>query len=261
MGDVTFRCPPLVEVSFGVRFPKPPDLHSAHFGLFWAQIRNEFTVTADQPPILDTTSIGQTIVSAEPFISPRVWLIHKEKALLIQLQADRFYLNWRRLQPDAEYPRFAKLLPEFERYATMWRAFLDQQGLGSLEPSGCELSYINHLMPQKGWSNLSEAGNVLRPLVGSELLSGQGPPHAISWAGIFNLQTSRMTASVNTFENAKDRTQKALQFEIKAEPLVDVSSIARMLNWYESANVDVVSVFTSLSTEWAQAEVWGRVSS
>jgi uncharacterized protein (TIGR04255 family) len=191
---------------------------------------------------------------------PRVWLVHREKALLIQVQDDRIYFNWRRLQPNAEYPRFANLLPQFERYITMWSKFLDQQGLGLLEPSVCDLSYINHFSLE-GWKNLWDVGRVLSPLTMDVPYPAKSPPSSVNWGTIFDRDSSRMILSLQTLENATNRVERVLQFEIKAESHVPLKSVTAAAEWFVKANLDIVETFTSLTTEWGQTEIWGRVSS
>lgn len=259
MGEVTFRRPPLIEVSFGIRFDRPPELHTGHFGLYWAQLKSEFPETSDQAPILDPKTFGH-IGGYDRFL-PRVWFVHRDKSLLIQLQSDRFYLNWRRLQPTAEYPRFATLAPLFARYTTMWSNFLDQSGLGTLEISACELSYINHVLPPGGWGDLWDAGKIIKPLVGTTPLNGGFPLRAVNWGGTFDNGTSQMSLILQTAENANDRTEKLLQYEIKAESSIPIGSIDAMTDWLNQANLDVVGAFTSTTTDFAQQEIWGRVSS
>jgi uncharacterized protein (TIGR04255 family) len=108
MGKTTFEQPPLVEVSFGLFYKQPENFRAAHYGAFWSKIKPEFVGVEDRVAVGDIQARLLTRVDAFPL--PRVWFEHKDHYLLIQLQPDRFYLNWRKLH-DGEYPRYESLLP------------------------------------------------------------------------------------------------------------------------------------------------------
>jgi uncharacterized protein (TIGR04255 family) len=250
MGDVTFRRPPLIEVSFGLRFRRPPALHVAHYGLFWANIVRDFPDTLDQPPIADPQT------PPPEWFGPRVWLVHRDKALLLQLQYDRFHVNWRRLTPDVEYPRFTTLAPLFRIYCTAWAEFLDRFGLGRLEDLRAELSYVNHLEPSEGWPKVSDIGRVITPLQ-ADATVGEALPTVVTWGATFELAHTRTSADLKTMMRPEN-VEKLFQLEIKAESSEPLSSVEEALLWAERANGDIVTTFCSITSNWAQKELWDR---
>jgi len=251
MGDVTFRRPPLVEVSFGLRFRRPPGLHVAHYGLFWSRFERDFPDTLDQPPIADPQ------MPPPEWFGPRVWLVHRDKALLLQLQYDRFHVNWRRLTPDVEYPRFTTLAPVFSTYCVAWAEFVDRLGLGRLEDMRAELSYVNHLEPSDGWPKVSDIGRVIAPLRTGVDVKGTLPA-SVEWGAIFELAHTKTSANLKTMMRPEDGGKKLFQLEIKAESLAPLSSAPEALQWAARANIDVVTTFCSITSDWAQKELWHR---
>ena len=253
MSDVVFRKPPLTEVSFGVRFKTPAEFSSAYIGRFWAQIAKDFSQAVDRPPIFDPKA-----AFGEDSFAPRVWLVHKDQALLLQIQRDRFYVNWRRIgEPNKVYPSFNLLQPSFTRYFGEWRSFVDTSGLGQLEIVGCELTYTNFVSPNSRWKGLSEVGKVFSPLGASQDI---GAKHIVSgWNGVFDFVTNRITATIQTLRNVSDASQHKMQFEIKAEALVPPSANEDFGTWMTAANSDIVSAFLTLTTEWAQTDLWERI--
>jgi uncharacterized protein (TIGR04255 family) len=255
MSDIVFRKPPLVEVSFAIRFKPPAEFSSAHIGRFWAQIAKDFSLAVDKPPIMES---GQ-ITLVPDGLAPRVWLVHNDQALLLQIQRDRFYVNWRRLGAANEnYPSFKKLQPLFSKYLGEWIGFTDTSGLGQLEIQHCELSYMNFIVPDASWSGLNDLGKVFVCLGASQDI---GATHySTGWNGIYDFGTNRVSAILQTLRNVSDPSQKKIQFEVKAEPLAPLKVADDPVAWLTSANEDIVNAFLSLTTTWAQKELWERVN-
>jgi uncharacterized protein (TIGR04255 family) len=258
MSEVEFRNPPLAEVSFGVRYRTPPEFSTAYIGRFWAQIAAEFSQALDRPPILDQHAVSGPTVGFEGAFAPRVWLVHKDQALLLQIQRDRFYVNWRRLGDTPNgYPSFANLKPSFMKYLGEWRSFMDASGLGQLEIHGCELTYTNFISPDSRWNGLTEIGKVFEPLRASQdinatrILSG--------WNGTYDFEKNRVTATIQTFRNVTDNSQHRIQFDVKAEPLLPSDAASDFEAWMIAANSNIVSAFLSLTTEWARKDLWERI--
>lgn len=111
--------PPIDEVVCGFVF-EPLPLSSLDFGVYWDQRRADFPQHELQPPVLDGSSIRIGAV-----LDARVWLIGGNDELVLQLQHDRFYVNWRRR--GDHYPRFSnyngniglkqRALEEFAQFA------------------------------------------------------------------------------------------------------------------------------------------------
>ncbi len=74
----------------------------------------------------------------------RYWFISADGTLLIQVQADRFTLNWRQTGIKAEYPRYRNLRPAFERLFSNFLTHISP-GVQALTPNFCEVTYINHV--------------------------------------------------------------------------------------------------------------------
>ena len=56
-----------------------------------------------------------------------------------------FYFNWRRMQEDEAYPRYETIIEDFKKTLSVFEKFLEEEGLGSVNPERCELTYINHI--------------------------------------------------------------------------------------------------------------------
>ena len=109
MPAVNYKNPPISEVSFGLAFTPLDGFRTSHYGLFWNQIRSDYPETVDQPPILTQLPSISIQENKFSFPLPRCWYIHRDRKLLIQLQSDRIWLNWRHLTSADDYPHFPSI--------------------------------------------------------------------------------------------------------------------------------------------------------
>lgn len=252
---LAFRTPPLVEVSFGLFFEQVAGMSSAHFGRFWSTIAGTFPETQDQLMVGLPKGVAGNL-----FPLPRVWFVHKDRALLIQLQTDRFYLNWRRI-PGGEYPRFGQMLPLFSDYVNRWRKFVDESGIGPLHINKCELTYVNHIFEGEGWSGVSQISNVLSP---SLVVPPQGrlpDPVGLAWQSTYQIGDCDVVAEVKTATLVEDQQKKLLQLELKAQSKSKIDALLECEKWLAGANLVLEDVFLAMTTKTAQEDNWHRVRS
>jgi len=86
--------------------------------------------------------------SMASMISPRCWFLNGEKGTrMLQVQHDRFVLNWRKLDIDEEqYPHYDEALrPLFVKEYGRFERFLREEGLPTPVPDQADLTYLNHI--------------------------------------------------------------------------------------------------------------------
>jgi uncharacterized protein (TIGR04255 family) len=154
-----YDAPPLVEVVFGRQFD-PLQLSVAHAGLLWERLdREAYPHVQEQPPLPPVIEAFDEQGAPEIYIgdvlSPRLWFTSREHDSLIQLQRDRFLVNWR--AGGQPYPRYSALFPKFEAVWATFENFV-QAELG-LAPSmrQFELTYVNHIPWAPSWPDLGTA--------------------------------------------------------------------------------------------------------
>lgn len=147
--------PPIVEVVCGVKFEPIPALDSLRHGLYWARIRERYP-RAEAHPLL--TNPNARIVSEFPL--QRTWFVSGDDEVVIQLQFDRFYVNWRKRH--SVYPRFdgdeQSVYRRFEREFDGFRVFL--RDLLDVAPriEGIELSKVDVLDHPADWVDINDLG-------------------------------------------------------------------------------------------------------
>lgn len=164
-----FRSPPVSEVVLSVQFDPLSKLQIHHFGLLWLEFRARFPKVESRPPIdrqvetFHKEPAGQPQIAFElvnPFITPRVWFVSETGCELLQVQQDRFIVNWRRIKLE-KYPRYPHVKSMLEREFAIFSDFVSEQKLGSIVANQCEVTYINQIEPGSVWEKHSQVGRVL----------------------------------------------------------------------------------------------------
>jgi uncharacterized protein (TIGR04255 family) len=172
--------------------------------------------------------------------------------LLLQLQLDRLYLNWRK-QADGAYPRFSKLFPVLTDLVQRWREFVDSTALANIRLKHFEMTYINHIYEGGLWPTFSQAKNVFRPFAFTSVNVGLPEPATMIWQEAYRLEKCNVLINANAGTRA-DTKQKVLQLDLRGNSQNAEQSFDGLEAWFSSANVDLGRVFLSLTTDAAQKE-------
>jgi uncharacterized protein (TIGR04255 family) len=168
--------PPVVEVICGLWFA-PMDIDPVVAGAYWNERKADFPNRQLHPAIERATGL---VISAVPRM--RVWLLSHDESQLVQLQSDRFYLNWRRVTPDAGYPRFSgdtglrvQSLREFEQFAAFCEHALGRRPV----VDRVELGKVDHMEEGTSWDGLADLA-VMLPGLASVLHMSEGQETAVA---------------------------------------------------------------------------------
>jgi len=252
-----FESPPVNEVAMGVKFEPIEGLTLAHFGLFWATLRDEFGKSEEAIPLGTPADIPMR-AGGGPL--PRLWLVHNDEQFLIQLQPNIFYFNWRRRGEKQAYPSYDSIRPLFEKYLSSFFAFLEHEGLPTPSAFSCDLTYVNiiptlaekmekielgYLFPDFSWNSTEE-----RALT---------HPKAVNWHSAFDLadEAGDLTAKIQSATNKEDGSS-VIKFEINASGGTKLLSLSETDTWFEIAHSAIVMAFADLTISDAQRELWGR---
>ena len=252
----TFENPPLNEVSFGVHFSPISGFKTAHYGALWSRLGPAFDQTEDKPVVAGITLPP----TAEWFPLPRVWFVERGKAVLLQIQPNRFYFNWRKGGPGTPYPRFDSLEPLFEKYFSLFLSFMKEMDLGVPEITGAELAYVNHLPQGQGWTSLQEVQEVF-PSISLPSAPSLGLVDGLLWHVVFDTEAGRFDADVKSGKQKAEPHEGVLLFEMKVTQEARLGSMENLREWLSNANNSIVAGFLELTSEKMQNEVWRRVRS
>jgi uncharacterized protein (TIGR04255 family) len=172
-----YENPPLAEVALGIQLDPLPQVRAAHIGLLWERFLEEFPGLQEHPPIdmaeedfgpTRTRTITVQLMGLQPV--PRHWFISHDGSRVIQVQPDRFVLNWRRVHQDEPYPRYETLRGEFEHHYKTYLDFLTEQKLGVPTIRHAEVNYVNQIPVDSETQSigLSDVLRTWRPAYGPE---------------------------------------------------------------------------------------------
>jgi len=194
---------------------------------------------------------------------PRTWFISADDSVLIQLQADRLLLNWRRGATNAEYPHFETVSGRFRAIYQQFEAFVADAELGTIQPEFCEMTYVNQFRPKDADGGLPNVRDILRLWPEPFGQEWNVRADAVRFQADYRMlpvngeSPGRLTASLNV-ANMQSIPSQVLQFELAARgrPLGD--GFNGVIAFHERARENIVRYFAAVTTETAQNE-WHRI--
>jgi uncharacterized protein (TIGR04255 family) len=148
----SYRKPPVAEVIVAVAFRPLERLSVVHIADLWREsFASHFKRVEEQPPhIPQIEQVGvqafppqiSMLVSQQP-LPTRLWFLTDDGQELLQVQRDWFACNWRKVTPESEYGRWPSRRAAFEKWFGELQRFIAAQDLGRVEPTQCEVTYIN----------------------------------------------------------------------------------------------------------------------
>lgn len=95
-------------------------------------------------PVMPPSSVE---IRLEPATAmPRTWFLSNDGTELVQLQHDRFTLNWRAVEEHVKYPRYSKLRRRFAELLKVLTAD-DEKEKRRYSVNLCEVTYVNTIEP------------------------------------------------------------------------------------------------------------------
>ncbi len=248
-----YKNPPVVEVAVNAFFKPLPRLKTAHFGRFWEMHRSEFPTSDDYPPVYVSEP---QLLDLPPL--RRIFLVGANGTYVVQLQADLFVLNWRKIPLDQQYPHFESIKKQFLKHWQSFQDFVRTFELGNLELTRYELAYINQFVePQGSFPGALEKYTHLihvRPPRPEHFL----PPASNLAADVrFIIPEGKGTLSValKNGTRLKDKTD-ILQLDVIARGDARADG-GDLVTWFDIAHTWIVKGFTELTSEEAH-KTWGR---
>lgn len=154
---------PISEVVCGIVFESVAGLDPLLLGTYWDRRKDDFPNRQLHPALMDENSI---IFGAVPV---RALLTSADDVFVLQLQHDRFFMNWR--ARGGSYPRFSErhgtdgLLARTEAEFETYRAFIRDRCGVDVSPSRIELSKIDMLERGRHWESPDDLAKLL-PVTG-----------------------------------------------------------------------------------------------
>ena len=254
---INYENPPIDEIVCGIRFDSIKQLQSGHVGILWQKFRPDFPKIEDQ--ILVNPVPKEDFENPKKLPLPRVWFIHEKENDLVQLQRNRFLHNWRKRQPEDEYPGYVRVIENFEKYLSYLQEFLAEENLGGLVAQQYELTYINLIPKGNGWEHLRDLGKVFPNLVS---LTSQSifstDIKDINWQTVLGLPNNlgKLRVALRNGTRVSDNQLFLLtEFNVHS-----YQPYQPMRAWFDAAHDTIIKVFSTLVSDEVQEKYWGRQS-
>jgi uncharacterized protein (TIGR04255 family) len=166
-----YKNPPVAEVALSVQFEPLNLMKTGDLGNLWSLFRKSgFSRTEDHRPLdafderfdprAYVQETGILFRTLDPPPMPRVWFLNEQGTELVQVQRDRFIHNWRKLGSDVDYVRYPRIREKFRTGFSEFESFVSTEGLGTISPNQCEVTYTNHLLSGEGWDRQGDLARI-----------------------------------------------------------------------------------------------------
>ncbi len=266
-----FKAPPLVEAVLGIQFEPLQALDLFQIGRLWTLFRDEYPKHELQPllaaqfetferPVLETLMLPLGMDSPPA----RCWFLSEDETALVQIQMDRFILNWRKKSGEDSYPRYENMRQRLEQALAKFASFLQSEQLGDIAPNQCEVTYVNHMEQGQGWTRPSELASVFPGFAGqwsSEFLPAPEDVRAalrfvIPGADQAQVPLGRLHAQIEPRYRRQDNSPLlALTMTARLRPMG--KDLAGALSSIDVGREWIVRGFTALTTD-AMHKLWER---
>jgi uncharacterized protein (TIGR04255 family) len=189
----------------------------------------------------------------------RSWYLDQSGNRLIQVQHDRFVINWRKVSGTEAYPRYPVLR---ERLQVEWGRFCDflkDEGLERPRVNQCEVLYVNNIDYEKGWSSYGELDKVIAALATPKPKNRFLPhPERVSMEVTYRLEDSagRLHVAFVPVIRTRDASE-VLQMTLTARGAPKSPSDEDVFAWLDLGRKWVVRGFADFTTE-QMHRIWGK---
>jgi uncharacterized protein (TIGR04255 family) len=141
----------------------------------------------------------------------------------------------------------------------LYRDFLRVWQVGEISPSQFELTYVNVLPKDEGWTKNTEIGRIL-PLLGS--LAGWSIADRVTALDFGTiLDVGGIEGAINVRLNQGVRVadkHPVFRLELRAYKSAPEMSLNDLPAWFDRAHAQITDVFTSVTSEYARDELWQK---
>ena len=257
--NIKYENPPIDEIVCDILFDSIKDLRTGHFGILWEKFRPDFPEIEDH---ILLAPVPEDLETPNKLLLPRIWFVHKNENEVVQVQQNRFIHNWRKRQPDDEYPGYEKVIENFERYLSRFQQLLAEENLGNLVARKYELTYIDLIPEGQGWENFDDLEKIFPNLLSltKQNIFSTGV-RGINWQTILNLPNNlgQLQMSIrNGWRVSSDHPLLNIEFKAFSnhphEPMPDEP----IRDWFNAAHDTIIKLFSNLISDEIQEKFWGR---
>lgn len=159
--------PPVVEAVMALEYLPPDGLGVRELVHVQDRLPGMFCRYDEHPAF--PPSVSEEASEPLRHMTARLWAMNESDTLLVQLQADRVVLNWRKREGSPNYPGYSDLASIFTEVWSVVCEGHDEVGLTIPAPRVAEFTYLNEVWDQDGltWTQALSPVDNLDDLPGS----------------------------------------------------------------------------------------------
>lgn len=216
--------PPIFEVACGGAFDPIKDLDPVLLGGLWLRLRESFPIRETRDEIVRPGTGVQLVLGGHAPL--RTWFVSHDGAFVLQIQRDRFFLNWRSLGEEGGYPRFSSspdgVLPRSVALFEALSAYLEET-LG-LRPTlrAAEVLKIDQLVEGRDWEDYEDLMTLIPALQSFRAIQPFSRPQP-AFRVVEQVAAARVEVSLDTLPMPANRRYVRLSTTVQA-PIPDGGS-------------------------------------
>jgi uncharacterized protein (TIGR04255 family) len=248
-----YRAPPVVETALAIEFAPPAGWNLVHYGALWETCYRE---TYPKIEIHPATMPGRELDLSNPPI--RFFFTNPGGTELVQLRSGAFIRNWRARSDEDRYPRYRIIRPSFERDLQLFYDFLAARGFSPPEVWKCEVTYVNHFLRGREWSNLSDLYKVLPalgPATPSKVLADLSQ---VQMMFNYELPNDLGNLQIQLVPGLRSDGKEILQLTLTAYGKPKGGDLSHLMQWLDQGRRAVGRGFSDFTSAEVQTNVWGR---
>jgi len=264
-----FTDAPIVEVIAGVAFDGLPVDAGPYLAVFWHDhLRQRFPNVQQQPTYTPPREVfgqerhapGFQFEFGQGLPPTRLWASNPDGQELIQVQPGWFACNWRKVAEDSEYDHWPKRRRALSERFSEFADFLENEGLGTVKLTQCEVTYVNHVRPNSLWATHADAAKIFNvtfpsdPTTTLEQISTEVQV-ALSRDG---RQWGRMYIKINPAFAQDGRTPLyVLELTVRGPAHEVGGDLEPVTTFMDKAREAIVRTFLAITSADMQSKVWG----
>ncbi len=246
MGKISFKNPPLNELVFGIQFTPNQLTQQVIFNYYNEFLKGEFPKIQENallPPILDRAEKNNVFMAQPNLFQTRKLFLNSTNDIVIQLQADKFLLNWRKHLQN-EYPHFDVV---YRRFVQSFNDLLSLNSSLSKNINQYEITYVDHILVE----TLAQKKLYLSDIF-SFFTSKQDMRN---FSFNFNINQPSINGSLTVNARSAQRTVDRKQIIVIETTCRGFNQEVNMVDWFNEARRILIDYFdtsiaSSLKSQW-----------
>ena len=263
-----YDAPPVSEVALSISFAPLASWRAVHGGIFWRGVKADYPRAEAHTPLAPQVESFEADLVQPPTLTfgvpdldtSRFWFLSESGTDLVQVQRDRFVVNWRKVTGDEIYPRYqAEMRPRLAREWDRFARFVEDEQVGELTVTQCEMTYVNDIPRGEGWETYSDSLKLFSIWSGKSTDGFLRIPESLSVMGSFLMpmeHRGRLHFATQNLKRHKDQVD-VVQLRLTARGDPQASDVDGILRWMDIAREWIVRGFTDLTSPEAH-KLWKR---